>query len=258
MKPDLFTIAMYPMVSFNKEEILVQILDVFESNEKFAPTHWGNCETVRIEYNRSEMIEKVTSGSGMFEIDLYRDQTVKYSGSFIVNWSPRSSFRFQFKSIPKKLWPTFLELSDRIAEIVKPCYGATHIFWPSTYPWSTERERQKIWMDLCAYPVPVRFLRNGPLGVGVRTYFSGHILDMFGRKFLHNSPGDITELNWGGICIDILNRPSETDNERFLDNWLNTTKYLESAQVMAIPSFDEDRMGVSFSPSTTWKDYLKS
>ncbi|MDR7002158.1 hypothetical protein J2Y67_004653 [Neobacillus niacini] len=62
--------------------------------------------------------------------------------------------------------------------------GVTRIFWPATYPWNTDRERQQVWMDICSYPVPVRFLRNGPLGAGARTYFGGHILDMFGKEFL--------------------------------------------------------------------------
>ena len=44
MKPNYFTIAMYPTVAFNEEEILNRLLDVFESNEKSAPTHW---ETVK-------------------------------------------------------------------------------------------------------------------------------------------------------------------------------------------------------------------
>lgn len=34
--------------------------------------------------------------------------------------------------------------------------------------------------------------------------------------------------------------------------------YLDSAQTMAIPSFDEDRMGVSFTPNQAWIKYLDS
>ena len=49
---------MYPTVSFNEEEVLGRLLDVFESNEKFAPTHWGNSEMVRVEYNRQEILKK--------------------------------------------------------------------------------------------------------------------------------------------------------------------------------------------------------
>ncbi|EEL98704.1 hypothetical protein M2E15_4722 [Bacillus mycoides] len=46
--------------------------------------------------------------------------------------------------------------------------------------------------------------------------------------------------------------------DTLLDSWLSTMKYLEPAQAMAIPSFDEDRRGVSFSPNVSGKDYLKS
>ncbi|TWD92475.1 hypothetical protein FB550_11728 [Neobacillus bataviensis] len=258
MKPDLFSITMYPTVSINKDEILDQLLNVFESNGKFAPTHWGNSEIVKVEYNRNEIIERVVSDSNITEIYLYRDKDVKYLGSFEVNWSPRSFLKLEFhKSIPKKLWPVFFELSDKIAEIVKPCYGVTHIFWPSAYPWNTERERLNMWMDLCANPVPVRFLPNGPLGVGVRTYISSHIMEMFGKEFLLNSPGVVSELNWNGIRIDLLSEPWKADNETLLDSWLRVMEYLESSNVMAIPDFDDDHMGVSFSPNIAWKEYLK-
>ncbi|WP_087996984.1 hypothetical protein, partial [Bacillus mycoides] len=250
MKPDFFIITMYPTVSFNREEILGRLLDVFESNEKFAPTHWGNCETIRVEYNREEIIEKVISERRVSEVHLYRDKSVNYRGSFEVNWSHRSFLQFEFhKSIPKKLWSAFLELSDQIAEIVKPCYGVTQIFWPLSYPWNTKRERLHMWMEISSQPIPVRFLPNGPLGMGARTYFGGHILEMFGRDLLLNSPAVVSELNWGGMCIDLLKNPLEADIDTLLDSWLHVTEYLEPAQVIAIPSFDEDRMGVTYSPN---------
>ncbi|KMQ20325.1 hypothetical protein ABE17_00190 [Bacillus mycoides] len=63
---------------------------------------------------------------------------------------------------------------------------------------------------------------------------------------------------YGGTCIDVLNNPLESDMDTLLDSWLSTMKYLEPAQAMAIPSFDEDRRGVSFSPNVSGKDYLKS
>lgn len=67
---------MYPKVVFNEEEILNRLLDVFESNEKSAPTHWRNCETVQVEYNRQEIIEKVISERRVCEVHLYCDKTV--------------------------------------------------------------------------------------------------------------------------------------------------------------------------------------
>ncbi|PEA77503.1 hypothetical protein COM25_12655 [Bacillus wiedmannii] len=61
---------------FKEEEILNRLLEVFESNEKIAPTHWGNCETVQVEYNRQEIIEKVILEQRVSEVHLYRDKTV--------------------------------------------------------------------------------------------------------------------------------------------------------------------------------------
>src|SRR6478609_542349 len=101
MKPNYFSISMYPTVAFNEEELLGRLLDVFESNEKFAPTHWGNAETVKVEYNRREILEKVISERRVSEVHLYRDKAVHYKGSFKVNWSHSSYLEFEFhKSIP--------------------------------------------------------------------------------------------------------------------------------------------------------------
>ncbi|MBC6972249.1 hypothetical protein H9I32_07440 [Bacillus sp. Xin] len=259
MKPKYFSIVMYPTVSFNNEEILGRLLDVFESNETFAPTHWGNSEMVRVEYNRQEILEKVITERRVSEVYLHRDKSVNYRGSFEVNWSHRSFLKFEFhKSIPKKLWSAFFALSDQIAEIVKPRYGVAHIFWLPSYPWNTEHERLHMWMNISSLPIPVRFLPNGPLGIGARIYFSGHILEMFDKELLLNSPAVVSELDWGGLCIDILNNPLEADLDMLLDSWLHVMKYLESSQVIAIPTFDEDRMGVTYSPNVAWKDYLKS
>lgn len=259
MKPNYFTIAMYPTVSINQEEILGRLLDVFESNEKFAPTHWGNSETVKVEYNRREILEKVISERRVSEVHLYRDKAVHYKGSFKVNWSHSSYLEFEFhKSIPKKLWSVFFELSDQIAEIVKPRYGVSQIFWKASYPWNTEYERLHMWMNMSSLPIPVRFLPNGPLGVGARTYFSGHILEMFDKEFLLNIPAVVSELEWGGICMDLLQNPLEADRDTLLDRWLHVMKYLEPAQVIAVPSFHESRMVVTYSPNVAWKKYLEN
>lgn len=259
MKPDLFSIIMYPSVSFNTEEALGKILDVFESNEKFAPTHWGNSELVKVEYSRDEILEKVIVEKSVSELHLYRDKAVKYSGFFNIHWSHRSFFNFTFhKSMAKKMWPAFFELSDQLAEVLKPIFGVTHIFWPLSYPWNTEQEKLRMWMNQCSYPVPVKFLPNGPLGVGARTYIGGHVLDIFGKGFLLNSPAVVREPAWGGLCLDVVPKPFEADDESLLESWFHVMEYLEAAQVLAIPNFDEDQMGISFCPNQEWVKYLDS
>ncbi|MUG69028.1 MULTISPECIES: hypothetical protein [Paenibacillus] len=257
MKPDLLSISMFPTVSLDIEDKIRNLLEIFEANEKMIPTYWGNSDGVKVEYNRNEIIEKVIAKDKISELYLYRDKAAKYSGVFDIKWSQRSFLKIDFhKPISPKLLASFYDFSDKIAQLVKPIYGVAHIFWPSTYPWNNERERMQVWMDVCAYPVPVRFFPNGPLGIGARTYFSGHLLEMFGKEFLLDCPGEVTEPDWGGIRIDVLPSFLTSDNDTLLESWLSIMKYLQTSQVLAIPSFDEDKMGVSFSPNTAWKEYL--
>ncbi|MFF2094560.1 hypothetical protein [Paenibacillus sp. NPDC058174] len=256
MTPNLFLIEMYPTVSFSNEEVLGRLLDVFESDEKLVPTHWGNDERIKVEYNRNEIIEKVTERR-ITEIHLHRDKSIKYSGYFHVNLSNRSFLYFNFhKSLSKKHWSMFFEISDKISNIAKPRYGITNIFWPTAYPWNTENERNQILMDLCSQPVPVEFLQNGPLGVGSRTYFSNDVLELFRREYLKNSPGHVSEFDWGGICIDVIEKPWEADSSELLNKWLQVMKYLETSGAIAVPKFTNNRMGATFSPSDAWQNYL--
>ncbi|KAB2440998.1 Imm3 family immunity protein [Bacillus luti] len=48
---------------------IAKLADEFDNN-------WGNCETVKVEYNRQEIIEKVISERRVSEVHLYRDKTV--------------------------------------------------------------------------------------------------------------------------------------------------------------------------------------
>lgn len=258
IKPNLFSTLMYPTVSLEERAALDQLLSVFESDDKFVPALWGNNEMIRLNYNRNELIERVSLKQPKFsEIYLHRDKTVRYSGHFDLTLTKRSFLSFTFdKSMHQKNWSTYFMLSDQIAEIVKPRFGVTHIFWPAQTPWKTEIERMQKWMNLCSYPVPVKFFPNGPLGLGMRTYLGGDVLEMFDREILSDIPAVVTDLSWGGIRIDLAENPWELDSEELLNNWMKVMQHLEKAHLFAIPSFDRDHMGVAFSPNSLWRNYL--
>ncbi|MDR9856635.1 hypothetical protein RJP21_23820 [Paenibacillus sp. VCA1] len=255
--PNYFSISMYPTEPLDNEEALSSLLKVFESNSKLVPQQWGNSELIRLDYNRNEILEKSLLERKVSEVYLHRTSNIKYSGKFNIFTNSRSFLDFDFnKTMPQKFWSLFFQLSDQIAEIVKPRWGVTHISYSPTYPWKSELERLHIWLNLCSQPIPVRFLPNGPLGLGTRTYFGGHILELFGKDFLMNATGVVTELSWGGIRIDVSDNPWEVDLESFLEKWVALMNYLDSPKVMAIPSFDEDQMGVTFNPNISWINYL--
>ncbi|GAA0135328.1 hypothetical protein YSY43_21680 [Paenibacillus sp. YSY-4.3] len=91
----------------------------------------------------------------------------------------------------------------------------------------------------------------------MRTYFGGYVLEMFGRDFLMNTPAVVTELEWGGIRIDLSEKPWKLELNELILIWLRVIDYLATSNVLAIPQFREDKRTVLFSPNEVWRKYLK-
>jgi len=247
---------MFPSITFEEDKIL-RLLDVLESHDKFTPTHWGNSDLIKVAYSRSEIIKELKE-SRISQMCLYRKQSIKYSADLDIYFNLRSYLSFEFNnSMPSEYWEYFFNLTDQIATIAQPRYGVSHIIWPSSTPWKNERDRLHLWMDYAASPLPIDFIPNGPLGLGLRTYFSGEVLEMFGRDLLLSTPAIVKELEWGGIRIDLVERPWEADIDTILDQWLKSMKHLETANVIAIPDFNENGRSVNFSPNIEWEKWLK-
>lgn len=253
MKPNLFSISMFNSEPLKERDTLLKLLNIFEEDKR-NPTKWGYDERVRLDYDKDEVIERATSDKHDFSyIYLWRNKDVKYMGHFNLELSSRAFLDFEFgKSMPQKYWQEFFEISHEIAEVVKPRIGIAHIFLPPTIPWKNDKERIQRYMNTCSQPTPVRLIEHGPMGVGMRTYFSGDIMELFGREFLLNAPAVVSELAWGGICIDLVDKPWEANISEILESWINVMNYLESAKVFAIPKFCKDCIGITFSKNIAW------
>ncbi|MBD8498792.1 hypothetical protein [Paenibacillus arenosi] len=246
--PSVFTISMFPSVSLDNEILLNSLLNVLEQIEQLIPTQWGPNEMTRLTYNKSDVLERVLASPFKdTEIYLHRTENLKYEGSFSLGYSFRSFLHFKFNSMPRTLWPLLFELSDSIAQIVKPRYGNTHIFWPSTVPWKTDQQRLHRWMNFCAQPAPVNFGPVGPLGLGHRTYFGEDIVELIGESSLLNTPAIVSENEWGGIQIDVVKEPWLSTPDQLLSAWLQSMNYLQETEVLAIPNFNlKDNRTVQF------------
>ncbi|MCG7376201.1 hypothetical protein MH215_04300 [Paenibacillus sp. ACRSA] len=256
--PKFFGISMFPSVDLVNVDVINSILNVFGANEYFEPTLWGNSETVKVDYDRDEIIARILLQQPRFsELYLQRNHSIEYTGKLDLISNFRTYFGFDFKKPPKKLWPEIFKLSDEIASVIKPRYGITHGFWPVLTPWQSEVDRLQKWMNFCSQPAPVTFGPCGPLGMGTRTYFSGDILNLFDKEIFEKIPAEVTEMDWGGIRIDLVAKPWEADANELLDRWTTVMDYMEQYDVFAIPSFSKSKRSVSFNPNKAWEKYLK-
>ncbi|OAB37780.1 hypothetical protein [Paenibacillus glacialis] len=258
--PKTFSISMFPTVSLENEQTLNSLLDVFELYNNLIPTHWGNNETIRLNYDKQEIVEQIVRKQPRFsEIHLHRTTEMKYNGYFSLDGSNfRSFLTFNFTSLPQAQWPILFELSERLAEIVKPRYGNTHIYWPSTIPWTTDLQKYHRWMNFSAQIAPVNFGPRGPLGLGLRTYFNNELVELLGRDVLQNMPALICEKEWGGVQIDITEKPWESSPDQLLDSWLKATDHLEATEILAVPNYSKDKRTVTFAVNKKWKEFIDS
>jgi hypothetical protein len=236
-------------------EMLGGFLQAFERNSVFAPSEWGPGERVRQPYSTADVLA-AAGASPPPAIYLQRQKVVKYSGYFESERLPFLSFDFH-KSFPARRWPELLELTDYAFAAVKPRFGILHIFRPTPEPWRTEQDRLLRWMTLAAYPVPVRFRANGPLGVGMRTWFGQDILRMFDRDRLLGCPALTRELDWGGVRLDLAEDLWNLEQADLTARWKKVMDFLAPSNALAEPVFESDGRTVNFRPSQAWRERSK-
>ncbi len=82
---------MYSAVDQNKLEIAKRVLSLFENSEAFHPLLWGDTESLKLEYNREEVLERLEKGLSS-NIYIYGDKKSKLNGEFDFSFNIRSTF----------------------------------------------------------------------------------------------------------------------------------------------------------------------
>jgi hypothetical protein len=249
-QPVAIALYLYPDAS-NLAGIAARVLDALESNAKTGPTHWGHHERESLPYDRSDVL--AGDPSSFF---LRRKTSIKYSANGDFTSVPFLTFTFD-KSTFAARWQDILDLSDRLAKATSARFGLLHIFRPAKEYWKTEAERMSRWLQLAAQPVPVRFVPNGPLALGMRTYFGGDILKMFTREALLATPGVATPVPSGIIRVDLAENLWSLTSSAATDLWVKAMAHLESRHAWAEPVFDPDHRTVDFKPSPAWTRLMK-
>lgn len=231
------------------------VLAALEANPYFAPTDWGRDERTRQPYRSRDVVSYVRGlRQPMGEtVLLYRRKATRFDGYLTVHERPFLSFEFDRK-MPEARWKDLLDWADRIADITHPRLGTLHRYGAPTDPWGSDQDRMADWMHYSAHCTPANFKPYGPIGLGMRTYFGGDVLELLGRRLLLKTPAIVKELAWGGIRIDLTDDLMNSSSSEILAAWGKAMKHLEKAKVFALPAFDERRSRITFTPSAAWSD----
>jgi hypothetical protein len=208
-----------------------RVLDVLCADPLLVPTHASFDERHQDPFEPAAIDRSPGAPSSLFHY-LKRGKKLKYRAAFALSASPRFYIDFDPK-LPPKQWSLVFERSDAVAAACEPDMGwvhlSSHVRLPSDVPGD---ELQDV-IDSCTDGHPVRWRDYGPRGLGMRTYIGPLLIEQLGRAQVLSLPVPVAELPWGGVRIDLCERPWEATREALHDGWTKAMHHLSGAQVFA-------------------------
>lgn len=218
---------------------LEHLLNAFLRIKELTPTHWGTDERARNPYDHNELLATVSAFKSDFHIPgLHRRQAPRYKAYFSARNQGLNYVSVEFGSSLhlKDLQRVFL-LGDAIAAQLEAEFGIVHPVW-------LEGSQEycasgKITAD--------ELQKYGPTPVCARTWFGSHLVKLIGSKRLFHSGAIIHNTPWGGIQLDLVQHPWESDLETLSSRQRSVIKHLQPSGV-----FGDYTQILNYKPGLNW------
>ncbi|MBR8835453.1 MAG: hypothetical protein DSM106950_15880 [Stigonema ocellatum SAG 48.90 = DSM 106950] len=237
--PDRVEITVITKSSLRSCFGLEHLLNAFESIKDLTPTHWGADERARNPYDRSELLATVSAFKSDFYMPgLQRRQAPRYKAYFSARNQGLNYVNVEFgSSIHNKDLPRVFALGNAIAAQLKAEFGVVHLVW---YEGS---------QDYCASGkiTASELQKYGPVPVCARTWFGSHLVQLIGSDRLSHSGSIIQNTPWGGIQLDLVEHPWESDVEMLSSRQLELMKQLQPSGV-----FGDYTQILNYKPGPNW------
>ncbi len=205
-EPNAVHIYVGTRISLLREAGIRRLLDAFDREPALVPTHWGNDESDRRDYDRHHVLDRVRAfSSGDYVLSLRRSKPPRYSAYLNALRARRHPkglchvrVTFPAKIAQRHLEPVF-RLGEALAANLETEYGLVHPIWQLGEASQRYSETGLVrFADLQDY---------GPPGVAARTWFGPHLADLFGRDLLSGLDVPTGETAWGGVAISLVEEP---------------------------------------------------
>jgi hypothetical protein len=240
--PDRVEITIITKNSLRCHAGLERLLNAFESAKNFTPTHWDLDERARNPYNRNELLATVSSLKSDFYLpSLQRKQAKRYKAYFSARDEGLNYLSVEFGACNhEKDLSDIFELGNVIATELQAEFGIVHPVWLEGS------------QEYCAAgQINVDELQKYGLNkVCARTWFGSDLVKMIGRERLLNSGAQIENTPWGGVKLDLVEHPWESDVETLSSKQIFVMKHLEPSGVFG------DYTDIEYKPGANWKPIL--
>ncbi|MBE9127621.1 MULTISPECIES: hypothetical protein [unclassified Coleofasciculus] len=237
--PDRVEIVVITKSSLRSSPGLEHLVNAFESVKEFVPTHWGVDERARNPYDRNEVLTTVSDFKTDFYMPgLHRGQSPRYKAYFSARNQGLNYVNVEFgSSLRQKDLPRVFALGDALAAELEAEFGLVHPVWLEGS------------QEYCASgKINADELQKYGLNpVCARTWFGSHLVQLIGRERLSNSGAIIQDTPWGGIQLDLVQQPWESDVETLSSRQHEVMKHLQPSGV-----FGDYTTILAYKPGANW------
>ena len=223
------------------------LLDAFGAEDALTPTHWAKDERENRPYDRdtSRMMGLISANRDWF-FCVKRSTPpcyLAYANALQALDRPGGlchvKVTFESKIRQRDVAPIF-RLGTELAANLKAEYGLVHSIWRLG-------ERSQSY-SAAGIVVPGELQPYGPPGVAARTWFGPHLTRLFGQDRLLNAGVPARETSWGGVEMELVERPWSADFEALSARQQAVMETLGPADVFARYDGIEARQGPNWVP----------
>jgi hypothetical protein len=214
-----------------RQDVLRPVLEAIQADPALAAEEWGLDEqSLRpIDLDQAASVARGVSSPHMLR--LQRGKRVRQSTLIRLNRYPAVITEVP-PATPPQDWHHLFEFGDPLARAFRPDVAWVHVFRTDGEPVSGGDPR-RFEMDMGVTGSGPVYDEDGPGGLGMRTYIGPHLVEAFGRDRLLSTPVPSTELDWGGVRLDLVERPWEAPEAELLAAWQAAMSHLRPAEVFS-------------------------
>jgi hypothetical protein len=231
MLPRCIKLTLFTLVDFKKDKNLNNLIDVFEKFPIFCPRKWAKDDRAKSKcpYDRQALAEMVKNCSDMDMPMLYGSKVTPYESYFGFEtnrqnptWKYLNGIYWDL-DIPSHFQEisTAFEFSRQLADVAQPEWGQINLVWD--HPEIGQLISPGIQRD--------DLQENGVPSLGIRSWVGPHIISQIGIEKLQFCGAVTQQTSWGGIELDLVEKPWLADFDTLLQAKQHIMKNLEPSGV---------------------------
>lgn len=233
-----------------QQQVLQPVLHAIQADPLFTAEGWGLDERSNFPYDEAELLKIARGDSTPYVLQLKRKHRLKHTTFLRLSQRPALVVYFH-PSVKPADWTAIFTWAGSLAAAYQPQIAWVHIFSAPEPPLEDEQQKRHYLMDASVTGAGPDFESDGPGGLGMRTYLGPDLVKRFGRDRLLSAPAVVTELPWGGVCLDLVEQPWQADLPNLLRAWQAAMDALRPAGIFADCTQGEEG-DVEFTRAKNW------